>query len=797
MRDNDATQAILNNIIAPKLPRQLIEQHLREAFGLSGSWKQLGGEREQNFRLRTEGGQDLVVKVAAANESVESLRFQIAALEHIAACDPALTVPRVHRTLSGASISFVTDEHGRPHPLRVLSFVAGQILLDRIEASQNPLTDGALVTLGAASGRLARALQGFPGRGAPDDMPWDLANGVLFSESLIRHLPASVAGVVTSVLPRLSETIRTALPKLRAQVIYNDFHESNVLVTEGPDLTIAGVIDFGDMIFGPLVQDLAVCVASLVHWADDPIRAAAALVRGYQQFMPLGADDLAVLKDLVLARLILQVGLVAYHTEVHKREDLGVVALQPLYIAAIKRFAETPDAMFMAAMVPTILADRAEQPQQAATPGLMQRREAILGKTYTFYEQPLELVRGRGCYVYDAEGREYLDCYNNVANLGHCHPHVVEALTRQASTLNTNSRYLHSEIVRLGERLRATLPPGMDTLMFVCTGSEANDLAVRLSRAATGKTGIIITENSYHGNTSTVSPLSLIDYDLKDKPSWVATVAPPNMYRGLYRDGSNDAGARYATHVGDAVAALDKAGHGAAALLIDSIFDANGALVPPADYMEKAYRAAHDAGALVIADEVQMGFARSGTHMWGFEAFGVVPDIVTMGKPMGNGHPIAAVATRREIAELVQSETGYFNTFGGNTVSAAVGNACLDVLQGEDLQGNALRSGGHLREGLLRLQATHDLIGHVHGRGLFVGVELVLDRATKAPAKPAARWVRERMKELGVLVTSTGPLGNIIKIRPPLVFSLSDAERCLTALTRALAEVPAEFRNNR
>jgi 4-aminobutyrate aminotransferase-like enzyme len=304
----------------------------------------------------------------------------------------------------------------------------------------------------------------------------------------------------------------------------------------------------------------------------------------------------------------------------------------------------------------------------------------------------------------------------------------------------------------------------------------------------------VVTENSYHGNTSTVAPLSLIDYPINEKPNWVEAVPPPNLYRGPYPEEMADAGERYASHVGDAARRLSEAGHGMAGLMIDSIFDANGALVPPANYLPLAYAAAKRAGSLVIADEVQMGFARSGTHMWGFQEYGVEPDIVTMGKPMGNGHPIAALATRREIAETLQRTTGYFNTFGGNTVSAVVGNACLDVLQGEDLQGNAARSGAHLHAVLLDLMKRHDLIGYIHGRGLFLGVELVTDRETRTPAKPAARWVRERMKALGVLVTSTGPLGNIIKIRPPLVFNIDDAARCLAALDSALAEVPGHLR---
>ncbi len=789
-------EAMLAGIKAPSLPLEMIQARVAEVYGLTGAWKQLGGEREQNFRLTTTEGDAFVVKIAAPTEPMESLRFQTEALEHIASVDPGFVAPRLRRTLAGEAMSHILDEEGASHVLRVLTFVKGTILFDQLEDTGRSLSAEDLIALGRASGRLARALQGFAGRGASSAMPWDIRSGLLFSPAVHAHMPASLAPVLKDLLPQISDVLSNRLPKLRAQVIYHDFHESNVLVTFNPSLTVEGVIDFGDMIFGPVAQDLAVAIASLIHWTPDPVFAANCLMRGYQRSMPLEQEDLAVLRSLVLARLLLQVGLVAYQTAVHGRDNEGLESLQVRYIQAVLTIAAVTDTDFVKGVMPSVVpVSEATASPAAATPALLERRQAVLGKTYMFYNEPLELVRGRGCMVYDAAGNEYLDCYNNVANVGHCHPYVLDALTRQASQLNTNSRYLHPEIVRLGERLSATLPDHLDTLVFVCTGSEANDLAVRMARMISGNEGVVVTENSYHGNTTTVTPLSLIDYDIKDKPHWVETVPPPNLYRGLYGQDINDAGAKYADHVTAAAEKLASNGAGMAGLMIDSIFDANGALVPPPDYMPLAYEAARKAGALVIADEVQMGFARSGTHMWGFEAFGVQPDIVTMGKPMGNGHPVAAVATRREIAEAVQKQTGYFNTFGGNTVSAAVANACLDVLIGEDLKGNAARSSAWLMKELHGLMQRHEIIGHIQGRGLFLGVELVTDHTTKGPAKFAARWVRERMKVLGVLVSSTGPYGNIIKIRPPLVFSLADAARCVEALDRALGEVPADLRS--
>ncbi|RVD46291.1 aminotransferase class III-fold pyridoxal phosphate-dependent enzyme [Mesorhizobium sp. M4B.F.Ca.ET.169.01.1.1] len=791
-------RSLLRSIKAPQLDLEPVADHVLEHYGLSGEWHQLGGEREQNYRLVTAAGEKFVVKIASLEEDEESLIFQAKALEHIEQVDPALQVPRVRRTIAGDLLSSISAGEGRKHALRVLSFVAGETVMDLLSQRGFNLPTDDLLSLGAAQGRLARALQGFNHRGALRPMPWDLANGLVLGDWLRDYIPEEIGQDVDRALEHFAGSTLAALPRLRSQVIYNDFHESNVLVRAEPVLEVVGVIDFGDMVYGTVAQDLAVAVASFIHWSPEPVAAAAAVVRGYQRYMPLEAADLAVLKDLVLARLILQVGLVRYQAVVNGRIDQQLDNLQSLYSAAVSRLAHIDNDAFVASMTPSVVPTPIPSPVVEQTSSdiraLISRRQSVLGETYTFYNEPLELVRGRGTKLFDASGTEYLDCYNNVANVGHCHPYVVEALAQQAATLNTNSRYLHREILRLGERLTATLPEGLDTWIFVCTGSEANDLAVRIARSVTGNEGVIVTENSYHGNTSVVAPLSLLEYDIKDKPSWVEAVPAPNVYRGIYRGTQADLGERYSDHVTEAAARLGASGPGAAALLIDSIFDGNGALVPPPDYMRLAFDKAGRAGALCIADEVQMGFGRSGTHMWGFEAFGVRPDIVTMGKPMGNGHPIAALVTRRDIVLEFQRRSGYFNTFGGNTVSTVVANATLDVLQGENLQGNAERVGAYLKISLDSLIGTHELVGHIHGRGLFLGAELVVDRTSRAPAKLAARWVRERMKSLGVLVASTGPLGNIIKIRPPLAFSTADADRCFEALQTALTEVPPDLR---
>lgn len=421
------------------------------------------------------------------------------------------------------------------------------------------------------------------------------------------------------------------------------------------------------------------------------------------------------------------------------------------------------------------------------TESLLERRARVMGPAYRlFYRQPVHLVRGEGAWLYDADGRQYLDCYNNVASVGHCHPHVVEALSRQASTLNTHTRYLHENVVRYAERLGDTLPGELSVCMFVCTGTEANDLAFRIARTVTGNDGAIVTEHAYHGNSLVVTELSTEEYPVSDRPDYLETVEAPDGYRGSYEYSDPDLGWKYAALATAAVDRLAGRGKRPALFMCDNIFSSNGVLTPPAEYLQEVYRRVRAAGGLVVADEVQSGLCRLGDHMWGFEDSDVVPDIVTMGKPVGDGHPLAVVVTTPAIAAEFARKFHYFNTFGGNPVSAAVGLAVLDVIEQENILQNVHDVGAYLKQGLQDLAQRHELIGDVRGKGLFYGVELVKDRETKEPAEKAAHSIREYLRENGVLLSTTGALNNALKIRPPMVFSKANADELLGKLDRAL-----------
>ena len=419
-------------------------------------------------------------------------------------------------------------------------------------------------------------------------------------------------------------------------------------------------------------------------------------------------------------------------------------------------------------------------------------RERLLGPNLSVsYDAPLRIVRGVGVHLYDDLGRSYLDSVNNVAHVGHAHPHVVRAGQRQMQVLNTNTRYLHDEVLRYASRITATLPEPLSVCFFVNSGSEANELAIRLVRAATGAHDMVCVEHGYHGHSQTlidVSPYKHAGRGGRGAPPWVHVAAMPDPYRGAPRGYEPSVGAAYADDVARAAA---EAGSGnLAGWIVESMIGCGGQVVLPDGYLVAGAEAVRAHGGLVIADEVQVGFGRVGPDFWGFATQGLVPDVVTFGKPAGDGHPLAGVVTTPEIAAAFANGMEYFNTFGGNPVSAAIGNAVLDVIEAEDLPANAQRVGRRILAGAVELATRHELIGDARGLGLYLGIELVRDRGTLEPADAEASYVVERCKDLGVLVSIDGPFHNVLKIKPPIVWSEADADTLLATLDRVLSEQP-------
>ncbi|MBN9234973.1 MULTISPECIES: aminotransferase class III-fold pyridoxal phosphate-dependent enzyme [Phyllobacteriaceae] len=450
-----------------------------------------------------------------------------------------------------------------------------------------------------------------------------------------------------------------------------------------------------------------------------------------------------------------------------------------------------PDAAELAGIPPeTFVQTGRTRPEIVAA-----RKTALLPNLSISYSQPIKFVRGEGPWLIDDRGRAYLDCFNNVCHLGHAHPDVVEAIARQAAKLNTNTRYLHDAIVTYAERLTATLPEGLSVASFACSGSEANSLMLRMARTHTGRSDAIVLDWAYHGTTQELIDLSPYKYKRKGgkgRPAHVFEAVIPDSYRAPGDWPAEEHARRFAESIAEQIAAMASQGRAPALFMAESIPSVAGQVFLPEGYLKEVYALVRAAGGVCVADEVQVGFGRVGTHWWAFETQGVVPDIVTMGKPIGNGHPMAALVTTKEIATSFNNGMEYFNTFGGNPVSCAAGLAVLDVIERDGLRQNAAEVGTYLMDRFRELQARYDIIGDVRGMGLFLGIELVEDRKTKAPATALARRINDGVRARGVLIGTEGPHDNVLKMRPPMIFSRANADHLVSALDETFAAVLAE-----
>lgn len=423
---------------------------------------------------------------------------------------------------------------------------------------------------------------------------------------------------------------------------------------------------------------------------------------------------------------------------------------------------------------------------------LEKRRQVTGGNLSLGYSQPLKIVRGEMQYLFDDKGRRYLDAYNNVPHVGHCHPEVVEAAAQQMAILNTNTRYLSDHFNDYAEALAATMPEGLDTCFFLNSASEANELALRLARTATGYRDTIVAEAAYHGHTTTLIDISPYKHDGpggSGAPDWVHTVPNPDTYRGLYR--GSDAGLRYAGAVCEKIGLIKKAGRGLCAFIAETYPSVGGQIITPDGYLSSVYEHVRKAGGICIADEVQTCYGRVGDAFYAFEQQRVVPDIVVLGKPIGNGHPLAAVVTRRDIAEAFNNGMEFFSTFGGSTLSCVVGKKVLEITRRKGLQKHAREVGAHLLDGLESLKQKHALIGDVRGTGLFLGIELVVDRDSLEPAASEAAQIANMLKDAGILIGTDGPHHNVLKIRPPMPFDHANADHLEAALDEMLERIPA------
>jgi 4-aminobutyrate aminotransferase-like enzyme/Ser/Thr protein kinase RdoA (MazF antagonist) len=765
------------------------ERIARDLYGLAVSASALPGERDSNFRLRTADGREFVLKIQEVAADAESTGCLVSVLDHLAEQDPALSVPRLFPTQNGEAIGrFSRGESG--YATCLLSFLPGRLLAD-----SRP-SDGLLHNTGATLARLDRALQGFFHPSLNRRLAWDA-----------RRLPelAEFSGYIEApalrgTVDRIAGAFRSCLPRLRglrSQAIHGDCHAANLLA-DADGQSICGILDFGDMIHAPLIFEPAVAMSELLTEAVTALASVAAVLRGYARDQTVRADEVELLYDIITARHAVTL---LVHAWRRHHDSSGARALDDAAMhserslhhlesmnrqALIRTWHEAAGTLSGPAGTASGGPAGAEPSGEAPAVDLARRHRLMGAGAELFYEKPLHLVRGAGVWLYDAQGRAYLDVYNNVPHVGHTHPTVVAAIQKQTAILATHTRYLHEKILDYAERLTARFPAHLNACIFVNSGSEANDVAWRMARMATGHRGGLVMENAYHGVTDAVAALT----PSRGRPHdpWVVTIAPPPDGLGAGDAMSAAELAAAARDVDGAIETLRERGFAPAAFYIDTAITSSGIFDPPPAWAAAVTARMRAAGSLIVADEVQYGLGRPGSHFWGFERRGLEPDIVTLGKPVANGYPMGVVVANRTLIEAFQAKFGFFSTFGGGAVAAAAGLAVLEVLDSEKLTANAASVGGYLREQLESVAARHECLGSVRGTGLLLGLE-VLERDGSPSKLRNKRIVNALASVARILIGYEGPYASILKLRPPMPFRREHADLLARAIDEAATAV--------
>jgi 4-aminobutyrate aminotransferase-like enzyme len=761
----------------PRFEHDDVVRIAREVFGLDAEVeRRFASERDQNFQLVLVGNERKVLKISNAGERADVLDMETRAALHALDADPTLPVARPRPIAADPDVYVgVVDgrEPGVAHMVRLFDHVDGRGSTEGMDLDLDALWD-----YGVMVGRLSAAMRGFFHPAAGRVLLWNVGHCLELRPMTPDIEDDGRRALVRRVFDRFESHVLPVWPRLRAQVIHGDLTLDNALVNERG--RIVGIVDFGDMAHAAVLADpVSALDSTLSVRRDDELFAAAhALVDGFESRVPLEAEERALIGDVLAARLALTVTISAWRVRRYPENADYIQGWDRAAWSMLEQFDELG--------FDETAARLGARPPRPATAELIARRDRVFGTALSplTYSEPLDLVRGDGVWLEDVTGRRFLDAYNNVPVAGHAHPRVSGAIARQSRLLNTNLRYLHPSAIELAERLVASMPTGsaLDTVLFVNAGSEATDLAWRLAVAATGNAGGLVTAHAYHGVTTIATALSPEEWRGGWTPGFVAPFAPPDAYRG---DG-DDPGTTTAS-VEAAIARLAELGCTPAALFLDPLFTSDGILVPPTESVRALCERVREAGGLVVADEVQAGYGRTGTHLWSFAALGMEPDLVCLGKPMGNGHPIAAVIARREHVERLGETAEFFSTFGGNPVAAEAGLAVLDVIRDRRLIERAATVGARLRAGLESLASTHAPVGDVRGAGLLLGVDLVRDRDSREPDAALAEHVLDGMRDRGVLIGSTGPAGNVLKVRPPLVISVEEADVIVRTLDETLA----------
>ncbi len=759
-----------------------IENWVANYYGIEVKASVLNGYDELNFLLVEKSGKKNILKVSNSSHDYFFLEAQVKILQHLAKTDIASQFQTYTLNKKGETLTeIIVDE--QTYYIRILSFLEGTFWVEA------PAKNKALFeNLGTFLGKMDKGLEGFKHPGMHRHYTWDISTARDANYKMNYIKDASKKRIADYFMLQFETEVLPTLSSFRQAYTHNDANDYNVLV-EGD--AIAGLIDFGDMVHTALINNVAVaCTYAMLH-QSDPLAAAVLVVKGYHSAYALEEKELSILYYLIAARLCISVTQSAYNGSLDTNNEHHFITEKPAWDLLCYLITLNPlkaeNAFRLACQYSSIIDAKENYTNLEA------KRNAHIGRNLSIsYEKHLKIDKAALQYLYDDKGNTYIDCVNNVSHIGHCHPSLVRVMQKQIASLNTNTRYLNEHLIQYAEKLTASLPASLNVCYFTNSGSEANDLAIRISRHCTKQKDIIVLDHAYHGTSTATIEMSPYKFDREGgmgQMPWIHKAINPDLYRGPYTYDDINAGGKYAMDVKNIINTLAKENKKPAAYICETLLGVGGQMPLPPHYLKEVYKHVRAAGGICIADEVQVGFGRVGSHFWGFELQDVEPDMVVLGKPIGNGHPLAAVIVTDEIANSFNNGIEYFNTYGGNPVSMATGLAVLEVIEREGLQENALQVGNYLLEGMRELMHTHPIIGDVRGSGLFIGVELVKDRVTKEPATEAIKLIVEKMKDKGFLMGVDGPYNNVFKIKPPIIFSMENAKDLLANLDTVLASL--------
>lgn len=755
---------------------------LKEKYQLDVEIFPLNGYEDQNFLLRTGDQKKYIAKLSPVAGNASFFKAQIAVADHLQSSSLNGFFQKYISNIKGEKITKIHQDE-ETFFLRVLSFLEGEFWY-RIKEKDPSM----FKNLGGFLGKMDRELSQIQEDAFHRFHDWDI-NRALVSEKKLHYIKDhEKRRLVSYFLLQFQTEVLPEIYNLRYACIHGDVNDYNILV-KGKE--ISGLIDFGDMVWSLLINNLAIACAYAMLETENPLDVATTLIKEYHQEYPLLEKETDLLYYLIASRLCISVCHSAEQSFNHSENEHHFLTENSAYKLLFQLLSINPiqaqDCFRKACGFPGIINWDDDESQ------LLEKRKTLIGKNLSLsYQHPLKIIKGALQYLYDDKGNSYIDCVNNVSHLGHCHPSLVKSMQKQLAILNTNTRYLNDALVDYAKALTAKLPKRLSVCYFVNSGSEANDLAIRMARHYTKRKDVIVLDHAYHGTSTLAIEMSPYKFDGKGgsgQQPYIHKAISPDLYRGKYQYGDDIAGEKYASSVLEILKDLNEKKQEAAAFICETLLGVGGQIPLPENYLQKVYASVRKFGGVCIADEVQVGFGRVGKTFWGFELQDVEPDIVVLGKPIGNGHPLAAVVVTEEIANAFNNGMEYFNTFGGNPVSMVTGLSVLTIIEEEELQKHALETGKVLLVGLCQLKEKYEIIGDVRGSGLFVGAEFVKDRKSKEPAKEELNLVIEKMKENGFLLSSDGPLHNILKIKPPMVFSQQNAKEMISTLDKVLSGI--------